>query len=82
MAKAKFHPIVDWFSGKMGRLVFRRSHNGKVSVYGTPHMKGIKWSQAQKDHRQRMGEAARYASAAIADSEIRQLYVQMAVDHH
>ena len=81
MAKVRFHPIIEWFTGKMGRLVFRRSHTGKVSVYETPYMEGIKWSQAQKDHRQRMGEASRYASAAVADPEIRPIYVQMAVDH-
>ena len=81
MTKVRFHPIVEWFAGKMGNLVFRRSHNGKVSVYEAPYMKGVKWSQAQKDHRQRMGEASRYASAAVADPDLRPIYVQMAVDH-
>jgi hypothetical protein len=78
MTKVRFHPIVEWFTGKMNGLVFRRSHNGKVSVYETPYMKDIKWSQAQKDHRRRMGEASRYASVAIADPDIRSIYVQMA----
>ena len=78
MTKVRFHPIVEWFTGRMGKLVFRRSHNGKVSVYEAPSMKGIKWSQAQKDQRRRMGEASRYASAAVADPELRQIYVQMA----
>lgn len=82
MAKVRFHPIVEWFTGKMGKLVFRRSHNGKVSVYETPYMRGVKWSPAQKDHRQRMGEASKYASAAVADPDIRPIYVQMAVDHN
>ena len=53
---------------------------GKVSVYEAPYMKGIKWSPAQKEHRQRMGEASKYASAAIADPDIRPVYVQMAVE--
>jgi hypothetical protein len=82
MSKVRFHPIIEWFTGKMGKLVFRRSHNGKVSVYETPYMKGVKWSQAQKDQRQRMGEASRYASAAVADPDIRPVYVQMAMDHN
>jgi hypothetical protein len=82
MTKVRFHPIVEWFTGKMGDLIFRRSHNGKVSVYMAPFMKKVKWSQAQKDHRRRMGEASKYASAAIADPEIRPIYVQMAVDHN
>ena len=82
MAKVSFNPIIKWFTGHIGQLVFRRSHNGKVSVYPTPEMSTVKWSQAQKDHRQRMGEASKYASAAIADPDIRPIYVQMAVDHN
>jgi hypothetical protein len=80
MAKVTFHPLIKRFAGKIGDLVFRRSHNGKVSVYGTPDMSEVQWSQAQKDHRQRLGEAARYASAAVADPDIRPVYVQMAVE--
>ena len=82
MAKVSFDPIFKWFTGRLGRLVFRRAHNGKVSVYPTPDMTNVKWSQAQKDHRQRMSEAFKYASAAIADSEIRAVYVQMAMDQN
>jgi hypothetical protein len=82
MPKVRFHPIIEWFTGKMGKLVFRRSHNGQVSVYEAPYMKKVKWSQAQKDHRQRMSEASKYASAAVADPELRPIYVQMAVDHN
>jgi hypothetical protein len=81
MAKVTFHPLIQWFRGKMGDMVFRRSHNGKVSVYGTPDMSGVQWSRAQKDHRQKMGEAAKYASAAVADPDIRAIYVQMALEN-
>lgn len=80
MAKVSFNPLLKWFRGKIGDLVFRRSHNGKVSVYITPDMSGVKWSQAQKDHRQHMKEAWIYASAAVADPDLRPIYVQMAVD--
>jgi hypothetical protein len=82
MAKVKFHPVYEWFTGKMGELVFRRSHNGKMSVYEAPNMQRVKWSQAQKDHRQRMAEAFKYASAAVADPEIRPIYVRMAMDQN
>lgn len=82
MAKVRFHPLVEWFTGKMGKLVFRRSHNGKVSVYQAPYMDKVKWSPAQDDHRRRMGEAARYASAAVADPDIRPIYVQMAIENN
>jgi hypothetical protein len=81
MAKVSFNPIIKWFTGRIGRLVFRRSHNGKVSTYPTPDMSRVKWSQAQKDQRQRMSEASKYASAAVADPELRPIYVQMAADH-
>jgi len=80
MAKVSFNPLLKWFRGKIGDLVFRRSHNGEVSVYLTPDMSGVKWGQAQKDHRQRMKEAFIYASAAVADPDLRPIYVQMAVD--
>ncbi len=78
MAKVSFNPIIKWFAGSIDKLVFRRSHNGKVSVYPTPDMSSVKWSQAQKDQRQRMREASKYASAAVADPDIRPIYVQMA----
>jgi hypothetical protein len=78
MAKVIFTPIIKWFTGSIDKMVFRRSHNGKVSVYPSPDMSTVNWSQAQKDHRQRMGEASGYASAAVADPELRPIYVQMA----
>jgi hypothetical protein len=81
MAKVSFNPIIKWFTGRIGRLVFRRSHNGNVSAYPTPDMSGVKWSEAQKDHRQRISEASKYASAAVADPDLRPVYVQMALDH-
>ncbi len=82
MAKVSFNPLLKWFRGKIGNLVFRRAHNGKVSVYITPDMSRVKWSQAQKDHRQHRKEAFLYASAAVADPDLRPIYVQMAVDHN
>jgi hypothetical protein len=81
MAKVSFNSIIKWFTGSIGRLVFRRSHNGNVSTYPTPDMSNVKWSQAQKDQRQRISEASKYASAAVADPEIRPSYIQMALDH-
>jgi hypothetical protein len=82
MAKVSFNPLLKWFRGRIGDLVFRRAHNGKVSVYPSPDMSRVKWSQAQKDHRQHMKEAFLYASAAVADPDLRPVYVQMAVDHN
>ena len=81
MAKVDFDPLIKWFTGRIGKLVYRRSHNGKVSAYPTPDMSKVKWSPAQKDHRQHMKEAFLYASAAVADPDLRPIYVQMAVDN-
>jgi hypothetical protein len=80
MAKVRFDPIIKWFTGSIGELVYRRSHNGNVSVYPSPDMSTVKWSQAQEHHRRRMSEAFKYASAAVTDPDIRPIYVQMAVD--
>jgi hypothetical protein len=82
MAKASFDPIVKWFRGRVGGLVFRRAHNGNISVYPNPDMTRVTWSAAQKEHRRRMGEASKYASAAIAEPEVRAIYVQMALDQN
>jgi len=82
MAKVDFNPLLKWFRGRIGGLVFRRAHNGKVSVYIAPDMSRVKWSQDQKDHRRDFGEASKYASAAIKDPEIRAIYVQMAIEQN
>jgi hypothetical protein len=42
----------------------------------------IKWSQPQKDHRRDFSEASKYASAAVADPQIRAIYVQMAIERN
>jgi hypothetical protein len=84
MAKVRFHKIIEGIVGKMGYYIFRRSHNGKISIYENPFVfKGlkIKWSQAQKDQRWQIAQASRYASAAVADPDLRPVYVQMAIEH-
>jgi hypothetical protein len=82
MAKVSFNPIINWFRGRIGDLVFRRAHNGKVSVYITPDMRRVKRSTAQKAQNQRFSQASKYASAAIADPDIRPIYVQMAIEQN
>jgi hypothetical protein len=44
--KILLHPMFQWIRGKMGRIVYRLSHNGEVSAYPAPDMTGIEWSQA------------------------------------
>ena len=82
MAIVDFDPLFKWFRGRIGGLVYRRAHNGKISVFPKPDMTRVKHSQAQKDHQRDFGEASRYASAAVADPEIRAIYVQMAIEQN
>ena len=80
MSKVRFHPIVEYFRGALGGLVFRLSHNGKTSVYMSPDMSRVKWSPAQVAHREHFAEAVAYARAAIAKPEIRLIYEQMSLE--
>jgi hypothetical protein len=80
MAKVRLHPLLEELRGKIKGLVFRRSHNGKTSVYMDPDMSRVKWSPAQVAHRERFAEARAYASAAIADPEIRAIYSRISME--
>ena len=76
--KILLHPMFRWIRGKMGKIVYRLSHNGEVSAYPAPDMSGVEWSAAQKMQRQKFTDATAYAKLAIRDPEIRQFYVEMA----
>jgi hypothetical protein len=76
--KILLHPMFRWIRGKMGKIVYRLSHNGEVSAYPAPDMTNIVWSPAQTAQRQRLARATAYAKLAIRVPEIRQVYVQMA----
>ena len=80
MAKAKLNPVLELITGKIGNLVFRRAHTGKLSVIYRPDMSRVKWSSAQKAHRERFKEAVLYAKMAMKDSEIRPVYEQIAAE--
>jgi hypothetical protein len=78
MAKAKMNPLFEWFSGSIGRMVFRRSHSGDHVASRTPDMSRVKWSPAQVAHREKMKAAFAYARAAVRDPEIRAYYLRLA----
>jgi len=78
MAKVRFHPLVEHLRGTIKGMVFRLSHNGKVSAYLLPDMSRVKWSEAQDAHRERMAEAFAYATQITDDPQIREIYLQMA----
>jgi hypothetical protein len=76
--RIRLHPMFQWIRGKMGKIVYRLSHNGNVSAYPAPDMSQVVWSQAQKAQRQKMARATAYGKLAIRDPELRQVYVEMA----
>jgi hypothetical protein len=76
--RVQLHPMFQWIRGKMGRLVYRLTRNGEVSMYPAPDMSRVAWSEAQKAQRQHFRECAAYARLAVRDPEIRQFYLEMA----
>jgi hypothetical protein len=58
--KILLHPMFRWIRGKMGKIVYRLSHNGEVSAYPAP-------DRAQTEQRQRFAQATAYAKLAIRD---------------
>jgi hypothetical protein len=63
-------------------MVFRLTHDGKISAYMTPDMSGVEWSHDQDRHRERMAEAYAYGKAAVKDPEVREIYLKMARKIH
>ncbi len=67
MAKIKLIPMVKDIRGKLGDYVFRRTHTGELIITKSPDISKVKWSPAQKAHRQRFKKAVAYARAAMAE---------------
>lgn len=80
MAKVRLHPLFEEIRGTLRGMVFRLSHNGKISAYMSPDMSDVKWSAAQVAQREKMAECIAYGKAAIADPEVRAYYVQMSME--
>ena len=76
--KVTFNQSIQAMWGRMGGLVFRRSRNGRVVVAAAPDMSRVKWSEAQKTHRERFKEASKRAKAALEDPQVRARYEQEA----
>ena len=57
-------------SGKLGNFVLRRAHNGQMTMIKLADMSRVKWSKAQKAHRQRFKQAVAYARTAMADPAV------------
>ena len=78
MAKIKLSPVLEEIRGRLGNYVFRRTHTGEVILSKVPDMSKVKWSKAQKAHRQRFKKAVAYARAAMAEPKVRAVYEKMA----
>ena len=74
MAIVKLNPILKQVRGQLGEAVFRRSHNGKISMMRKPDMSNVVWSEKQIAHRERFRQAVAYARAAMADPQISDRY--------
>ena len=74
MAKIILNPIIEQASGKIGNMVFRRAHTGKMTLIKAADMSNVKWSKAQKAHRKRFKQAVAYAKAAMAEPNVRARY--------
>ena len=78
MAKITLSPMFQEIRGRLGDYVFRRTHTGEVILSKVPDMSRVKWSKAQKAHRQRFKKAVAYARAAMAEPKVRVVYEKMA----
>ena len=73
MVKVILNPGIRRMSGKMGDWTYRYMY-GKQTIMKTPDMSRVKWSKAQKAHRQRFREAIAYARQAMAAPKVRSHY--------
>jgi hypothetical protein len=76
--KIKFGAFLKSARGKLGDSVFRLCHTGEWQLTQKPNMSKVRWSRAQDEHRERIAEAAAYASAAMESQQLREFYLQMA----
>ena len=79
MAKIKFHPLIEEIRGKLyDDLVIKLSPQGELIIAKRPDMSRVRWSKAQKAHRQRFKLAVTYARAALAEPRVRARYERLA----
>jgi hypothetical protein len=79
MPKVKLHPMFVEIRGKMyDNYVLKLSPQGELILAKRPDMSKVKWSKAQKAHRQRFKQAALYAKSALADPKVRRKYERRA----
>ena len=77
MAKAQLNPALEQIRGQLAGFVYRVRY-GKQTISKAPDMSKVKWSPAQKEHRQRFRRAVAYAHAAMDDKKVHAIYVEEA----
>jgi len=82
MAIVTLHPAILRLRGKMGDVVFRLAHSGKMTITKIPDMSKVKWSKAQKAQRRRFKKAVAYAKSAKADPKLWAIYQEIAAKKH
>lgn len=73
MVKVILNPGLRRLSGTMGDWTYRWMH-GQQTIMKTTDMSKVKWSKAQKAHRQRFKQAIAYARKAMANPRLRNHY--------
>lgn len=80
MAKVKLNPALQQVRGQLAGFVYRVRY-GEQTISKPPDMSKVKWSAAQVEHRQKFRRAVAYAHAALADDQVRALYVEEAAQN-
>jgi len=74
--KVKLNPMFEQASGQLGDMVFRELR-GKTFVSRKPTLTGEP-TENQMEHRERFKQAAAYGKSALANTETRALYEEIA----
>jgi hypothetical protein len=82
MTRARLHPLLEELHGTMYDVIFKKSPQGNLIITRRPDMSRVKWSKAQKAHRERFKQATEYAKAAMADPQVRAVYENIAAKEH
>lgn len=80
MPKAKLNTAIASLTGAMDGFVFKHYRNDKRGqvLSRKPDMSGVKWSPAQRAHRQRMKAAAVFHRQVLADPVLLRTYTRLA----
>src|SRR5437867_1055308 len=80
MPKLQLDPALTSLRGSLGNLVYKHYRKDKrgLVVSRKPDMSKVKWSSAQRAHRQRMKAAAAFHREVLADPALLKKYTALA----